>query len=115
MYESINCVRDILLIAEKCTFQKPAYIQDVKANLCDYFDSDIVNTCYELYNSGCINAVIKRHTENGTVVKQIKGITPQGRILLDKIRDMSTLNALKKQLPDIAFRAINVLIQQLLA
>ena len=115
MHLDIDCILDILLIAEKCTYNAPAYIRDVKTQLCNYFDNDIAAACYELYNAGCIYAVIKRHTMDGTVVKQIRGITPKGRKVLEKLNDSSILNKVKKQLPGIALDALSLFIQQLLS
>lgn len=115
MQLNIDCIRDVLRIAEKCTAQNPAYIKDVKTHLRNYFDSDISVACYELYNAGYIYAVIKHHTENGSVVKQIRGITPQGRMILENLNKPSIFSKIKKQLPSITLNAINLFIQQLLS
>ena len=95
MDQYISCVRDILTIAKSCTpddFCQVSYIVD---NFPQYKGQYIYPICDDLYEYGYIKAVVKRHTENPSIIVRITGITPDGILLLNSL---SKKNILKKLL-----------------
>lgn len=95
----LDCIRDILIIAEGCGYNESLPLNTLKKRLPQYRDDAICYNCLKLYEAGYIDAMCIRI--NGEVlpyIKEIMDITYPGHQLLAKIRDEEQWRGIKKGL-----------------
>lgn len=83
----LDCIRDILLEAEKCKYNEALPMRDLEKRLPDYYDKDIRYNCLKLYEAGYIDALCI-HVDNSILpyIHEIRDITYRGHEFLANIR-----------------------------
>ena len=118
---NIDCVRDVLLVAETCPFNSSLHFKELSEQLSDYYDDDIAYTCLKLKEANLLSVVTKTIGSRTTVIK-INDISFSGHEFLNNIREPSVWDNVKaigdkigansiSAFMQIAANVINVLIQ----
>lgn len=83
----LDCIRDILLEAEKCEYNESLPMRDLEKRLPDYYDKDIRYNCLKLYEAGYIDALCVE-IDNSILpyIHEIRDITYRGHEFLANIR-----------------------------
>lgn len=90
-----DCMRSILLEAEKQPFGQELLFTDLTHKLSKYSEDELAYTCIKLEEAGFITAVII-HADNFSIVQFIDDITYEGHQFLANIRSDTIWNDIKE-------------------
>lgn len=92
-----DCVRDILLVVEQCSFGQGLTLDSLHAQLPDYSEEDIWYTILKLDEAGFLNVTtvsILRMTMPG--IKAVNDITYAGHEFLNSVRENRNWKTVKE-------------------
>lgn len=102
MKQNLDCIRDILLLAEEHTgfdddlSQKTLSLEKIFELLPNYSKGDIANSFKLLYNGNYITAMVAPGDDNPFYIAIIHNLTENGYQFLDSIREQSKWDKIKK-------------------
>ena len=107
---NLDCIRDVMLEAEKQPFGEELTFHSLKLQLNNYSEDELAYTCIKLKEAGLITAMII-NADNFTHVQFINDITYEGHQFLANIHSDNIWKKTKSVLGEIGSTSISTVIQ----
>ncbi len=107
---NVDCMRDIMLEAEKQPLNEELTFHDLKKVLPNYSEDELAYTCIKLSEAGLIKALII-NADNLTIVEFISDITYEGHQFLANIHSDNIWGKTKSILGEIGSTSVSTVIQ----
>ena len=111
-----DCVRDVLLTVESCSFGQHLTLNALCGQLSEYTEEEVHYTCLKLKEGGYLNMVtfsVLRMPMPG--IKQINNLTCQGREFLNSIREATNwgkVKAIAKKAGTFSLQSLGMIAQE---
>ncbi len=91
-----DCVRDVLLCVEHCSFGERMNLAKLQERLPDYTEEDLWYTCIKLEEGGYLDLMTAQYLRMPLPsIKQINDLTYSGHEFLNTIREQGTWDKVK--------------------
>lgn len=107
-----DCIRDILLAVENCSFEQRLSVEQLTTILGKYSKEEIQYTCFKLHEGGLLDVtLIKIIGHLRPQIKSINDLTYDGHQFVNNIRSNSIWTKIKEVMKQIGASSVPVITQ----